>query len=165
MDSSPSYHHHFFRLFNKLQTITSDTPPTMKIQKRNNHHGLETKLVSKTHPASHPDVRHAHHAKRPSHHELVFGCLHHVALTIGHGSDSQLHLSPLFRDTHRDRNAFVRSSCGLGLAWLIDRRVCRRLFDRKLRQTRHFNGGKDSKKFPKVLALAHYESECRYFYS
>ncbi len=32
------------------------------------------------------------------------------------------------------------------------------LLDRKLRQTRHFNGGKDSKKFPKVLALAHYES-------
>ena len=30
--------------------------------------------------------------------------------------------------------------------------------DRKLRQTRHFNGGKDSKKTLKMLALAHYES-------
>ena len=30
--------------------------------------------------------------------------------------------------------------------------------DRKLRQTRHFNGGKDSKKTSKMLALAHYES-------
>jgi hypothetical protein len=27
-----------------------------------------------------------------------------------------------------------------------------------LRQTRHFNGGKDSKKTSKMLVLAHYES-------
>ena len=30
--------------------------------------------------------------------------------------------------------------------------------DIKLRQTRHFNGGKGSKKASKMLALAHYES-------
>ena len=36
--------------------------------------------------------------------------------------------------------------------------------DRKLRQTRHFNGGKDSKKTLKMLALAHYESQRKYFY-
>ena len=36
--------------------------------------------------------------------------------------------------------------------------VRKAFLDRKLRQTRHFNGGKDSKKTSKMLVLAHYES-------
>jgi hypothetical protein len=54
---------------------------------------------------------------------------------------------------------FFGSAGFLAFGELFSRKISgSNYFDRKLRQTRHFNGGKDSKKTLKMLALAHYES-------